>query len=135
MFLLLVGRSGRRGHTRKGGQRQAPACLVKNQRSTHLQTAALCPYLAIVKERYSSPGCLSHGSPSSPAVLSPFDQPGTQEDGRLQVAPHKRHARTAKGLDGGGEGMGERMPVSRDNCLMGSSGSLLVARVNCFKCF
>ena len=66
------------------------------------------------KERNSSPGGLSHGSPSSPAVLSPFDQPGTQEDGRLQVAPHKRHARTAKDLDVGVEEEGgEDARVSR----------------------
>ena len=33
----------------------------------------------------------------------PFDQAGTQEDERLQVAPHKGSARVAKGLDGGEE--------------------------------
>jgi len=66
------------------------------------------------KERYSSPGDLSHGSPCNPVVVVPLRSARDQESGRLQVAPHKRHARTAKGLDGGVEEEGgEDARVSR----------------------
>jgi len=86
-FSLLVGQGeqGRPGREVKGNLQHG---LVKSSAFHTPADRSLMSILGNCKERISSPGGLSHGSPSSPAVLSPFDQPGTQEDGRLQVAPH-----------------------------------------------
>jgi len=92
--------------------------LGQDRSVPHLQIAASCPHFGNSKERFSSPGGLSHSSPCHPAASSsPVNQ--GQGDGRLQVAPH---ARTAAGLEGGVERKGrEDTRVSR-HCLRAPLG-------------
>ena len=98
--VLLLGGQGEQGRPGREVKGKLQHGLVKSSAFHTPADRSLMSILGKCKERNSSPGGLSHGNPSTPAVLSPFDQPGTQEDGRLQVAPHKGSARTAAVAEG-----------------------------------
>ena len=111
--VLLLGGQGEQGRPGREVKGKLQHGLVKSSAFHTPETAALCPYLANVRNE-TVHLVLSLGSPCSPAVNVPLRSARDPGKWKTQAAPH---ARTAAGLEEGvEEEEGEDTRVSR-HCL------------------